>query len=482
MNTDRKVRIILIIFLVSCALLCFYIYWANYRQITITLTVKGNNFTTDEKVSCKLRKNEEGCMVKLPELNSDKFMAISDVPNTNVPLYDLGQEIEIKGDTTLYFIEEETFTYTLTIDGNGSELQTVNPSCKTTKRIGSCEVDVPDYTRNGFEKLGYSKNKGNQTGEIQVNSKMSLTGDETIYAISRKKVTATYQGNAYMEKTSDSCYIYNTNTSCNITLTKANVPNVKETTLTANGKSYIPNTTVPLTENLIFTAQGTGTIWNFSNQITYSDFRYFNNLFVAFDSLVENKDDYIDLYNKVNSKTPYLFQNVKEHLILNENNYNTWKDNSANLDVSQTAGITKPYETRVILKYYNRKTSESTKNFMKVTVLHENTHAVIGYYNKNHGGERFYNDFKITNLYNKYRTLYSKTSLRPYAWENGPSEFCAELYAIYYATQILPLENVICNSGCTYKPLNNELLKAGAYLDCIFKNNYNTSTCQYPGL
>ena len=100
-------------------------------------------------------------------------------------------------------------------NGNGSSTNT-EVSCQSPN--DSCQVVVPQIQRDGYEIIGWSKNKDNTSAEVQAGSQITLKNDETYYAITRKRLVATFEIQdkevATLNQNSSSCYIYNTNNKC----------------------------------------------------------------------------------------------------------------------------------------------------------------------------------------------------------------------------------------------------------------------------
>ncbi len=102
-------------------------------------------------------------------------------------------------------------------NGNGSSTGT-EVSCQSPE--DSCQVVAPQIQRNGYEIIGWSKNKDATSAEVQVGAQITLKNDETYYAITRKRLIGTFEIQdkevATIKQNSSSCYIYNTNSKCKI--------------------------------------------------------------------------------------------------------------------------------------------------------------------------------------------------------------------------------------------------------------------------
>ncbi len=91
-------------------------------------------------------------------------------------------------------------------------------SCTTENQ--SCMVTAPSINKSGYEILGWSVNAGSKTAEIKVGEQISLTKNIEYYMVVRKKISANFilqDNNTTARGGNNSCYIYNNETSCNIT-------------------------------------------------------------------------------------------------------------------------------------------------------------------------------------------------------------------------------------------------------------------------
>ena len=119
-------------------------------------------------------------------------------------------------------------TYTAKWGSNGATLSsTANKTCTIgatyngTSQGTSCTVTAPTITRSGFTIVGFNTNSGGTTSTLSSGGTLTLTSsnnNSTWYAISSKSVVIKWDANnATISKTQDSCTIWNTATSCNIT-------------------------------------------------------------------------------------------------------------------------------------------------------------------------------------------------------------------------------------------------------------------------
>ena len=127
----------------------------------------------------------------------------------------------LTGNTKAYTINGIKFT--ATYNANGATLSGGTTSCTTTGTNTSCAVTTPTITRSGFTIRGFNRTSTATAAESGVGSNTSLTLNssntgKTWYAITDKTITVTWNANgATIGRTSDSCTIRNTATTCSLT-------------------------------------------------------------------------------------------------------------------------------------------------------------------------------------------------------------------------------------------------------------------------
>ena len=112
--------------------------------------------------------------------------------------------------------KKESKTYTVKLVGNGASIEKAQLTCSTYEL--SCTVKLPNITRENGIIIGFAESASATTAKYNVGEEITLTGNKTLYAITAKKVTATFEKNGAnsLSYTSKSCNIYNTNTTCTI--------------------------------------------------------------------------------------------------------------------------------------------------------------------------------------------------------------------------------------------------------------------------
>ena len=109
-------------------------------------------------------------------------------------------------------IEKEKKTYIAVFDSN------TTLSCETEG--DSCKVVTPVITKDGYEILGWSTSKNSHRSSFNVNEEITLTKNEEYYSVTRKKISVNFvlqDEKLSMSGGNNTCYIYNNETSCNVT-------------------------------------------------------------------------------------------------------------------------------------------------------------------------------------------------------------------------------------------------------------------------
>lgn len=184
---------------------------------TYKVTFNGNGASvTKGELSCST--TGLSCKIKLPEIKRDNGIIIgySENANATTPQYKVGQEISVTENKTLYAITAKKIT--LTINGNGAKVTKSSVTCNVYNNDKTCKVTTPTITRSGYSVIGFNSNSNATSPEYKTNTSVTLDKNKTMYAITSKKLTATFKGNgASVSSSSSSCNIYNTAKTCNVT-------------------------------------------------------------------------------------------------------------------------------------------------------------------------------------------------------------------------------------------------------------------------
>lgn len=110
---------------------------------------------------------------------------------------------------------KKTFTATFRTNGANSISRSA-VSCTTSKGSDTCTITTPTITRSGYSIVGWSTVSNATSATIGVNKSLTLNGNKTYFAITKKQLTASFNRNGNITK--KSCYIYNTKGSCSVTV------------------------------------------------------------------------------------------------------------------------------------------------------------------------------------------------------------------------------------------------------------------------
>ena len=184
---------------------------------TYKVTFNGNGASVSKsELSCST--TGLSCKIKLPQIKRDNGIIIgySENANATTPQYKVGQEISVTENKTLYAITAKKIT--LTINGNGAKVTKSSVTCNVYNNDKTCKVTTPTITRSGYSVIGFNSNSNATSPEYKTNTSVTLDKNKTMYAITSKKLTATFKGNgASVSSSSSSCNIYNTAKTCNVT-------------------------------------------------------------------------------------------------------------------------------------------------------------------------------------------------------------------------------------------------------------------------
>ena len=280
--------------------------------------------------------------------------------NTSSTAHEWLASYTVNSDTTLYAIfKKEGETLTGTIITNGAIISPNEITCDTetiwnnNSEIPSCTLNFPLATRTDGEVLWYSTTNGELISpEISNGWTYAISENTTFYVISRTPLTATFYKNGNISQTkngwavsteefvTDSCYLWNTSSSCSI-ITPVFIPATGKTAKgytrlpdisSVNNPAYIEqNTEINLTDNIVFYAQSK------KDKIAYSvEFRWNGSLLSGDDGLKTEITVWCETEDSYNSedetKTTECTISVPEIIRSEEDTfilwYGTWSDDT----------------------------------------------------------------------------------------------------------------------------------------------------------
>lgn len=466
---------------------------------TYKVTFNGNGASvTKSELSCST--TGLSCKIKLPEIKRDNGIIIgySENANATTPQYKVGQEISVTENKTLYAITAKKIT--LTINGNGAKVTKSSVTCNVYNNDKTCKVTTPAITRSGYNIIGFNSKASATSSEYKINSSITLDKDKTIYAITSKKLIATFKGNgASVSSSSSSCNIYNTAKTCNVaapTITRSgwtilgfstnkNATTGSTAKTLSAGKTYYAITKKNI--KVTFDSKGAETIEYKSKSCTiynsqtkckiripilnkkgYSSYgydvlgnetewpRYHMNETYEFSSnqtLVANYLEKTSHYKNISVYKQFTLGNVlieidnscsnKARFVSDLNTLYSkmpklFSGKGKLMVLNDTLYVKSSKDTVGVTTGYDYYPAVNIKcSTSYVTIVHELTHKYDKEYNiKN--GSFIANQSDVASLYNKYYSSYkaNKTPFRDYTYSTK-YEFLSDITAYYYAKFII---------------------------------------------
>ena len=214
--------------------------------ISINVSANGAKLSSEQKLTCVVpsaynnTKQDTTCNVDMPEIIRDNFEIygfsmdkdVQDEKTEFAPNNGVFAISKNEDGKTFYAITKRLVTTTW--DGNGANTSKTLDSCEIWNNRTTCRVTTPEITRDSYEILGWKKieNDGDNnstTADVGVNTSIDVSEDYTYSAITRKKITATFNKNGAVtqtneqgekvtdEKVTRSCIRYNKMESCTVT-------------------------------------------------------------------------------------------------------------------------------------------------------------------------------------------------------------------------------------------------------------------------
>ena len=219
-----------------------YSFTPTARTYTLTFNSNGATLSTpsgctasgnNRVCSCKTTGTATTCSVTSPVITAPtatpSVYGYSTSASTHSSSWDSNTTKTVSSNGTYYAqTYKSAVTYTAKWGSNGATLSstadktcTIGATYNGTSQGTSCTVTAPTITRSGFTIVGFNTNSGGTTSALSSGGTLTLTSsnnNSTWYAISSKSVVIKWDANnATISKTQDSCTIWNSATSCNIT-------------------------------------------------------------------------------------------------------------------------------------------------------------------------------------------------------------------------------------------------------------------------
>ena len=230
------------------------------NQITNTLSVGGTGITT-KTVSCR-GTVAGGCNVVIPTVSRSGYelYGYSTTANSKTVTYKSGTAINIKNNTKIYAITRKKVSVSYPVTNTGIAISKKSDTCYIYNGDSSCMVISPTITRSGYEILGFSKTQNAKENDYLVNSTIGINANTTLYPVTRKKINVSYVTNnqdLIISKDSDSCYIYNGETACNVFLPTISGDgyNILGFSKNDTNQGIVSNSTLTLTQDATYYAR-----------------------------------------------------------------------------------------------------------------------------------------------------------------------------------------------------------------------------------
>ncbi len=410
------------------------LYAITRKDITITYEKNGSDSITKTLDKCIIYNAHKSCDITFPKINRANAGIIgwSTNKDSKDAEYEEKEKISVHDSKTYYAISYKEVTAKFEFNGS-DELSKISEKCSFYNDSNGCSITTADIKREGWTVHGWNTNKNATSETVKEKAKTNIKNDTTFYAITSKKITATFNKNTAdslggctnptSTGCSESCYVYNTNNSCSVKIpyiySKGNeVQLFSIGTDPSTTTGHTPAKPLSISSNITLNA----IVDNRYRKNTYSIIKTKNYGYMAFETEsgcpASVYNNYYTFVDRLYSKVPYIFTGAKLTFTGDNSFQKTWGNYSG-----MTYGIALGYRNIDV------KCPNSYSNYYLQTIVHELTHGWDSYY-KAKTGLSLSEQPDIKNLYNKYKNA-SKKPLRTYAYSNE-AEFIADAYAWYY--------------------------------------------------
>ncbi len=219
---------------------------SNSYSVSINVSANGAKLSSDQKLTCTIpsaynnTKQDTTCNVNMPEIIRDNFEIygfnqdkdIQDEKASFAPNNGVFAISKNEDGKTFYAITKRLVTTTW--NGNGASSSKTVDNCEIWNDRTTCRITTPEITRDGYEILGWKKieqeeDNNSTVADVGVSTSIDVSESNLYSAITRKKITATFNKNGAVtqtneqgekvtdEKVTRSCTRYNKMESCTVT-------------------------------------------------------------------------------------------------------------------------------------------------------------------------------------------------------------------------------------------------------------------------
>ena len=393
------------------------------------------------ELSCKTFASS--CSVTSPKINGESNTLFGWSKNKDSNTIDVksGDKITLTKDEKYYLVKNTLLNANFIIqDTSAVGSKNINRTCYFNDKNNSCQITVPSINANkGYEVIGWSQAKNSEKVNVKSGQVMTIDKDVTYYLVTRKSSPLSINfvvqdSNLTTSSKKITCYLYNGDNDCDITMPKLSTSNNKVKIVGWNTNRYAVSSnvsgTIKVNKNTTFYSISskeatTKTAGNTSITTQLIRVKKYGNSYLEVENGIdENRNtklvNHLDMLYK---DFPQLFYFSGNITFLSESSY-------LKIDTSDSAGLTSSY-----FKGSNRSSNIALRWDYTDYFLFALTHELYHAYDNTYGG-LFGTDISkasdVNNLFNTYSKM-SKSSrpLRDYSYTIS-EEFIADGFAFYY--------------------------------------------------
>jgi len=210
-------------------------YTATFNKNNATLVDTGNTDSAT-KDSCTIAATYNGtaqatsCQVHSPNITAPSatptVLGFNTSASATSSKWNVNTAKNISSNVIYYAItRKDAVTYTATFNGNGATITKASAQCTIAATYNgaaqgtSCSITAPKITRSGYTIVGFNTSASATSASVGSEKTFSISSNPTYYAVTSKTLTLSYNANSGSGTTnSQTCTVYNTGTSCNITI------------------------------------------------------------------------------------------------------------------------------------------------------------------------------------------------------------------------------------------------------------------------
>ena len=193
---------------------------SNSYSVSINVSANGAKLSSNQKLTCTIpsaynnTKQDTTCNVNMPEIIRDNFEIygfnqdkdIQDEKASFAPNNGVFAISKNEDGKTFYAITKRLVTTTW--NGNGASSSKTVDNCEIWNDRTTCRITTPEITRDGYEILGWKKiekeeDNNSTVADVGVSTNIDVSENNLYSAITRKKITATFNKNGAVAQTNE---------------------------------------------------------------------------------------------------------------------------------------------------------------------------------------------------------------------------------------------------------------------------------------